>query len=37
LYNLNAVNNIVRTNDGGYLVGGGFNEYQGFASGNLTK
>jgi hypothetical protein len=37
LYNLNAVNTIVETRDGGYLVGGAFNEYQGYPRRNLAK
>ena len=33
----NSVSAIVKTNDGGYLVGGTFNNYQGFAIRNLAK
>ena len=37
IYNLNAVNTIVETSDGGYLVGGSFNNYQNYPIRNLAK
>lgn len=36
-YNLGGLNTIVKTNDGGYLVGGTFNNYQGYPIRNLAK